>query len=33
VALLGKEIALKARARGEPIHSQKRHLDEVTFFT
>jgi predicted CoA-substrate-specific enzyme activase len=32
-AILGKEITLKAQARGEPIHSQKRHFDEVTFFT
>jgi len=32
-ALLGKEITLKAQARGEPAHREKRHLDEATFFT
>jgi predicted CoA-substrate-specific enzyme activase len=31
-ALLGKEIMLKAVARGEPISGEERHLDEVTFF-
>jgi predicted CoA-substrate-specific enzyme activase len=32
-ALLGKEIALKALDRGEPIPNQNRHFDEATFFT
>lgn len=32
-ALLGKEIILKAQARNEPVHREKRRLDEVTFFT
>jgi predicted CoA-substrate-specific enzyme activase len=31
-ALLGKEILLKAVARGESISREERHLDEVTFF-
>jgi predicted CoA-substrate-specific enzyme activase len=31
-ALLGKEIMLKAVARGESINREERHLDEVTFF-
>jgi len=31
-ALLGKEITLKALAKGEPIHRGERHLSEVTFF-
>jgi predicted CoA-substrate-specific enzyme activase len=31
-ALLGKEITLKAAARGESISREERHLDEVTFF-
>jgi predicted CoA-substrate-specific enzyme activase len=31
-ALLGKEIVLKARVRGEPVPRGKRRLDEVTFF-
>lgn len=31
-ALLGKEITLKARARGETVHREERRLDEITFF-
>jgi predicted CoA-substrate-specific enzyme activase len=31
-ALLGKEITLKALARGEPIRRGERRLDEATFF-
>jgi predicted CoA-substrate-specific enzyme activase len=31
-ALLGKEIILKALAKGEPILRRERHLSEVTFF-
>jgi predicted CoA-substrate-specific enzyme activase len=31
-ALLGKEIILKALAKGEPIQRRERHLIEVTFF-
>jgi predicted CoA-substrate-specific enzyme activase len=31
-ALLGKEIILKALAKGEPIPRRERHLSEVTFF-
>ena len=31
-ALLGKEITLKALAKGEPIQRGERHLSEVTFF-
>ena len=31
-ALLGKEITLKALARGEPVQRGERRLDEVTFF-
>lgn len=32
-ALLGKEIVLKAQAQNEPVHREKRHLDQVTFFS
>jgi len=31
-ALLGKELTLKALAKGEPIQRRERHLEEVTFF-
>ena len=31
-ALLGKELTLRRLARGEPVLSKKRHLEEVTFF-
>ena len=31
-ALLGKEITLKALARGEPIPKKERRLEEATFF-
>jgi len=31
-ALLGKELTLKARAKGEPIQRKERRLEEVTFF-
>ena len=31
-ALLGKELTLKAQARGETIQKQKRHLEEASFF-
>ena len=31
-ALLGKELTLKAMAKGEPIESKERRLEEVTFF-
>ncbi len=32
-ALLGKELTLKALARGEPVHREERRLEEATFFT
>lgn len=32
-ALWGKEITLKARDRGEPVHREARRLDEASFFT
>ncbi len=31
-ALLGKELTLKAQAKGEPIPRKERHLEEATFF-
>ena len=31
-ALLGKEITLKALAKGECLHKMERRLDEATFF-
>ena len=31
-ALFGKELTLKARAKGEPVQRKKRRLEEATFF-
>lgn len=32
-ALLGKEVVLKAVAKGEPIQRRERHLEELTYFS
>jgi len=31
-ALLGKEVVLKAQAKGEPVQRRERHLEEFTYF-
>ncbi|UCD54587.1 MAG: 2-hydroxyglutaryl-CoA dehydratase [Dehalococcoidia bacterium] len=31
-ALLGKEVVLKAQAKGEPVQRRERHLEELTYF-